>query len=49
MLVIGGIAPLVEAGLFYFVGRLVDILDQLPAPAQLARAVDMPPARNWCS
>ncbi|MGN6534862.1 MAG: ABC transporter ATP-binding protein [Mesorhizobium sp.] len=31
MLVIGGIAPLVEAGLFYFVGRLVDILDQLPA------------------
>ncbi len=30
MLVIGGIAPLVEAGLFYFVGRLVDILDQLP-------------------
>ncbi|KQZ14271.1 multidrug ABC transporter ATP-binding protein [Mesorhizobium sp. Root554] len=31
MLVIGGIAPLIEAGLFYFVGRLVDILDQLPA------------------
>jgi ATP-binding cassette subfamily B multidrug efflux pump len=31
MLVIGGVAPLVEAGLFYFVGRLVDILDQLPA------------------
>ncbi len=31
MLIIGGIAPLVEAGLFYFVGRLVDILDQLPA------------------
>ena len=30
MLVVGGIAPLVEAGLFYFVGRLVDILDQLP-------------------
>ncbi|EXL04419.1 ABC transporter ATP-binding protein [Aquamicrobium defluvii] len=29
MLVIGGVAPLVEAGLFYFVGRLVDILDQL--------------------
>ncbi len=28
MLVIGGIAPLVEAGLFYFVGHLVDILDQ---------------------
>jgi ATP-binding cassette subfamily B multidrug efflux pump len=27
MLVIGGIAPLVEAGLFYFVGRIVDILD----------------------
>ncbi|MFC5386092.1 ABC transporter ATP-binding protein [Aquamicrobium segne] len=31
MLVVGGVAPLVEAGLFYFVGRLVDILDQLPA------------------
>ncbi|MBD0414534.1 ABC transporter ATP-binding protein [Oryzicola mucosus] len=31
MLVIGGIAPLVEAGLFYFVGRLVDILDSAPA------------------
>jgi len=31
MLVIGGIAPLVEAGLFYFVGRIVDVLDQLPA------------------
>ncbi|MDX8496003.1 ABC transporter ATP-binding protein [Mesorhizobium sp. VK22B] len=31
MLIIGGIAPLVEAGLFYFVGRLVDILDQLPS------------------
>lgn len=30
MLIIGGIAPLVEAGLFYFVGRVVDILDQLP-------------------
>lgn len=30
MLVIGGITPLVEAGLFYFVGKLVDILDQLP-------------------
>jgi ATP-binding cassette subfamily B multidrug efflux pump len=29
MLVIGGVAPLVEAGLFYFVGRLVDILDQV--------------------
>ncbi|PSJ58140.1 ABC transporter ATP-binding protein [Pseudaminobacter soli (ex Li et al. 2025)] len=27
MLVIGGISPLVEAGLFYFVGRIVDILD----------------------
>jgi ATP-binding cassette subfamily B multidrug efflux pump len=27
MLVIGGIAPLIEAGLFYFVGRIVDILD----------------------
>ncbi|WP_018429040.1 ABC transporter ATP-binding protein [Hoeflea sp. 108] len=37
MLVIGGIAPLVEAGLFYFVGRLVDILDQMPAD------------RNWAS
>ncbi len=31
MLIIGGIAPLVEAGLFYFVGRLVDVLDGLPA------------------
>ena len=31
MLVIGGVAPLIEAGLFYFVGRLVDILaDELP-------------------
>jgi ATP-binding cassette subfamily B multidrug efflux pump len=27
-LVIGGFSPLIEAGLFYFVGRLVDILDQ---------------------
>jgi ATP-binding cassette, subfamily B, multidrug efflux pump len=27
-LVIGGVAPLIEAGLFYFVGRLIDILDQ---------------------
>ena len=27
MLVIGGLSPLIEAGLFYFVGRLVDILD----------------------
>ena len=27
-LVIGGLLPLVEAGLFYFTGRLVDILDQ---------------------
>ena len=30
MLVVGGLAPLVEAGLFYFVGRLVDLLDGLP-------------------
>jgi ATP-binding cassette, subfamily B, multidrug efflux pump len=30
MLVVGGIAPLVEAGVFYFVGRLVDVLDALP-------------------
>ena len=30
-LVIGGIAPLIEAALFYFVGRLVDILDSMPA------------------
>lgn len=37
MLVIGGVAPLVEAGLFYFVGRLVDILDQLP------------PERSWAA
>ncbi|RCS25560.1 ABC transporter ATP-binding protein [Phyllobacterium salinisoli] len=27
-LIVGGLAPLVEAGLFYFMGRLVDILDQ---------------------
>ncbi len=27
-LVIGGLLPLVEAGLFYFTGRLVDILDE---------------------
>lgn len=27
MLVVGGLAPLIDAGLFYFVGRLVDILD----------------------
>ncbi|MEN5297934.1 ABC transporter ATP-binding protein [Brucella sp. TWI559] len=27
-LVVGGLLPLVEAGLFYFTGRLVDILDQ---------------------
>lgn len=27
-LAVGGLAPLVEAGLFYFTGRLVDILDQ---------------------
>ncbi|MGN6470281.1 MAG: ABC transporter ATP-binding protein, partial [Rhizobiaceae bacterium] len=27
MLVVGGMAPLIDAGLFYFVGRLVDILD----------------------
>jgi ATP-binding cassette subfamily B multidrug efflux pump len=31
MLVIGGLSPLIEAGLFYFVGRLVDILDQSAA------------------
>src|SRR5690606_3240644 len=31
MLIIGGVAPLVEAGLVYFVGRPVDILDQLPS------------------
>jgi ATP-binding cassette subfamily B multidrug efflux pump len=30
MLAVGGLAPLVEAGLFYFVGRLVDVLDALP-------------------
>ncbi|MGN6763928.1 MAG: ABC transporter ATP-binding protein [Rhizobiaceae bacterium] len=27
MLIVGGLAPLIDAGLFYFVGRLVDILD----------------------
>ncbi|KQZ87077.1 multidrug ABC transporter ATP-binding protein [Mesorhizobium sp. Root157] len=44
MLVIGGIAPLVEAGLFYFVGRLVDILDQLPAERSFAVLWD---AAGW--
>jgi len=29
-LIAGGLAPLVEAGLFYFMGRLVDILSQAP-------------------
>jgi ATP-binding cassette subfamily B multidrug efflux pump len=33
MLAIGGIVALVEAGLFYFVGRLVDVLDQSEASA----------------
>ena len=32
MLVVGGLTPLIDAGLFYFVGRLVDILNDLPAP-----------------
>ncbi|KQZ16454.1 multidrug ABC transporter ATP-binding protein [Mesorhizobium sp. Root552] len=41
MLIIGGIAPLVEAGLFYFVGRLVDILDQLPAERSWAALWDI--------
>ncbi|BBD39157.1 multidrug ABC transporter ATP-binding protein [Aminobacter sp. Y103A] len=41
MLVIGGIAPLVEAGLFYFVGRLVDILDGLPADRSWAALWDV--------
>jgi ATP-binding cassette subfamily B multidrug efflux pump len=31
LLVLGGIAPLIEAALFYFIGRLVDILDTMPA------------------
>lgn len=44
MLVIGGIAPLIEAGLFYFVGRLVDILDQLPAERSWAALWD---AAGW--
>ncbi len=44
MLVIGGVAPLVEAGLFYFVGRLVDILDQLPAERSWAVLWD---AAGW--
>ncbi|EFG9152911.1 ABC transporter ATP-binding protein, partial [Escherichia coli] len=30
--VIGGIAPLIEAALFYFVGRLVDLLDTVKGP-----------------
>lgn len=37
-LIFGGLLPLVEAGLFYFTGRLVDILDQ-------AGKVDAP--RSW--
>ncbi|KQU76647.1 multidrug ABC transporter ATP-binding protein [Aminobacter sp. DSM 101952] len=41
MLVIGGIAPLVEAGLFYFVGRLVDILDGLPTDRSWAALWDV--------
>lgn len=32
MLVMGGLTPLIDAGLFFFVGRLVDILNDLPAP-----------------
>ncbi|EBU8132003.1 ABC transporter ATP-binding protein, partial [Salmonella enterica subsp. enterica serovar Java] len=32
LLVIGGIAPLIEAALFYFVGRLVDLLDTVKGP-----------------
>lgn len=44
MLVIGGVAPLVEAGLFYFVGRLVDILDQLPSGRSWAALWD---AAGW--
>lgn len=30
MLLVGGLLPLVEAGMFYFVGRVVDLLDSLP-------------------
>ncbi len=44
MLIIGGVAPLVEAGLFYFVGRLVDILDQLPSERSWAALWD---AAGW--
>ncbi len=40
MLVLGGISPLVEAGLFYFVGRLVDLLDGLPAERSWAALWD---------
>ncbi len=29
MLVVGGLSPLIDAGLFYFVGRIVDILDSM--------------------
>jgi ATP-binding cassette subfamily B multidrug efflux pump len=32
MLVMGGLTPLIDAGLFFFVGRLVDILNDLPSP-----------------
>src|SRR5215217_2824904 len=33
MLVLGGIVAVLEAGLFYFVGRLVDMLDEVKAGA----------------
>lgn len=36
LLVVGGIAPLIEAALFYFVGRLVDILDGMQGPKSWA-------------
>lgn len=41
LLVIGGIAPLIEAALFYFVGRLVDILDGMPAERSWAALWDV--------
>jgi ATP-binding cassette subfamily B multidrug efflux pump len=36
MLIVGGLTPLIDAGLFFFVGRLVDILNDLPAPRSWA-------------
>ncbi|MGN6468590.1 MAG: ABC transporter transmembrane domain-containing protein, partial [Rhizobiaceae bacterium] len=37
MIVAGGLSPLIDAGLFYFVGRLVDILNDLGGPRSWAQ------------